>query len=47
MPDQDSQPLNRQQLLQELQQLLAAAASSHDLLVVASHFRRLEPEQWL
>jgi SAM-dependent methyltransferase len=41
------QLLNRQQLVPELQRLLASGASSHDLLVVAAHFRRLELEQWL
>lgn len=39
--------LQREELLTELQQLLTEGASSHDLLVVAAHFRRLELEQWL
>ncbi len=43
----DLPPLNRQQLVQELQKLIVAGASSHDLLVVAAHFRRLELERWL
>lgn len=43
----EPQLLNRQQLVPELQRLLAAGASSHDLLVVAAHFRRMELERWL
>ena len=43
----EPQLLTRQQLVPELQRLLAAGASSHDLLVVAAHFRRMELERWL
>jgi SAM-dependent methyltransferase len=43
----EPQLLNRQQLVPELQRLLAAGANSHDLLVVAAHFRRMELERWL
>ena len=39
--------LTRQDLLPELERLLAAGANSHDVLVVAAHFRRLELERWL
>ncbi len=47
MPKGEPQSLNRQQLLRALEPLLAGGTSSHDLLVVAAHFRRLELEQWL
>lgn len=47
MPESGSQVMNRQALLPELRRLLDAGANSHDLLVVAAHWRRLDLEQWL
>lgn len=46
-PGRGSQRLNRDALIPELRRLLDAGANSHDLLVVAAHWRRLELEQWL